>query len=199
MLPISRGINENYRNHISPHAHIIVSVGRSIYIWCEWYAHPRAKCYYFRIIIWYITATDVATSHCGDYNGCPTPCGDSGLLITDVTDRQYTTEMIGLPEWGIRHLGDTCSDDSRLAARYREANYWALGSHALAAQILGLKTLWKNNAFFDYHDRMFEYEGKDFLTTLAYNMWITYRANYPPVWQRHHLHRLPIKIQTGTP
>lgn len=135
---------------------------------------------------WHITATDVATAHCGDYNGCPIPCGDRGLLITDVADRQYTTEMIGLPEWGIRHLGDTCSDDSRIAARYREANYWGLGSHALAAQILGIKALWKNNAFFDYHDRMFEYEGKGFLTTFAYNMWDTYRNDYPPVWQHRH-------------
>lgn len=131
---------------------------------------------------WYVDEADVAITHCGDYNGCPAPCGDAGLLITDVANRQYTSSTLGIPEWGIRHITIPCADDATSVARYRAINGLSLSSHALAANILGLKTAWNQPAFFDYHDRWMNdiKGGADVYITTA--MWGTYRNSYPPVW-----------------
>lgn len=128
----------------------------------------------------YVSAEDVATEHCGDYNGCPPPCGDFGLMITDVTDRQYSSADIGIPEWGVRHTEDRCRDDRKADARYRETNGLSLSSHALAARILRLLPQWNNNAFFDYHDRWVNEinNGGGIDGEFATNMWGTYRRLY---------------------
>jgi len=66
----------------------------------------------------------------------------------------YTTEMIGMPEWGIRHGSNPEMSDSSWTAMYRECctNFTAKGI-VLAAHVMGAKVLWNHDALFDYQDR----------------------------------------------
>ena len=67
----------------------------------------------------------------------------------------YTTAMIGMPEWGIRHSTDPRYSDASWGAMYRNigsgAPAWA--GFTLSARIMDARGLWNNNALFDYVDR----------------------------------------------
>jgi hypothetical protein len=100
-----------------------------------------------------------------------------------------------LPEWAIRHSTNPEKSDASWTANYRD-----IGSGgrvypgvALAAYIMGSKTLWNNNAFFDYADRYMAISGgkpdpfgytvpdekvgnRD--TGIIGIMWDTYRTRY---------------------
>lgn len=123
----------------------------------------------------YVGEIDITTINCGDKNGCPAPCGDAGIMVTDVENRQYTSEHLGMAEWGIRHHEDRCRDDLRISALYRDINFGSLGGHALAIRMLGFGESWGNNAFMDYHDRIFGSTNASIDTAFATEMWNTYR------------------------
>ncbi len=115
----------------------------------------------------------------------------------NVKCRPLTQDMLGMPEWGIKHSTDPGEEDA----------YWHTGGYrmiptggkewagtTLVAQIIGLKNLWNNNALFDYTDRFMAIgAGKpDPFGFMVYGevagnlpiglintMWDTYRADYP--------------------
>ena len=125
---------------------------------------------------------------CGDQRGTPPECVNPSTGLSSFTmDRQYdaTNFPVGTAEWGIRHWESSYKDNSsmeELSAVYRHINARPLIAHALAARILGLKTAWNNNAFFEYHDRWYTWAQaksvKTFNSTFANEMWNTYRKDY---------------------
>jgi hypothetical protein len=158
----------------------------------------------------YVDAADIGTSFNTNYNCMPTwgmtshlygfdsdqtPCG---TVPPDAN--VYTTEHIGMPEWGIKHIGIGTGiingkglefDRVRFGANYRGVNSYSWDGMVLAMHMLGLKTAWNHNAFFDYVDRYNawtgpsgEYAGINHSLdpSFAGVMWDTYRADYGPVW-----------------
>ena len=67
----------------------------------------------------------------------------------------YTTEMLGMPEWGIRYSTNQARSDSDWTTNYRTigtgARAWA--GTSMAIRIMGAKNLWNHDAYFDYVDR----------------------------------------------
>ena len=67
----------------------------------------------------------------------------------------YTSAMIGMPEWAIRHSTKPHVSDSSWNAMYRTINAaassWA--GDVIAIRFLNAKELWNNKAYFDYVDR----------------------------------------------
>ncbi len=67
----------------------------------------------------------------------------------------YTASSVGTPEWGTAHSFKPESDDSDWNGDpYRQccsANSW--WGQLLAAHVMGARTLWNNQALFDYQDR----------------------------------------------
>ncbi len=67
----------------------------------------------------------------------------------------YTSAMIGMPEWGIRHSTKPNISDASWTAMYRTiataAKSWV--GDSIAIRIMGAKELWNNDAYFDYVDR----------------------------------------------
>jgi len=66
----------------------------------------------------------------------------------------YTTDDIGLPEWGIRHATEPERDHKTLSASYRvccTANAWV--GIVLSAYITNAKILWNHDVLFEYQDR----------------------------------------------
>jgi hypothetical protein len=103
----------------------------------------------------------------------------------------YEAHHIGMPEWGVRSASETGRDTPSFYAEYRAVNGQVWGGQVLAAHIMGFKTLWHNNAMFDFQDRFiqmtslggpyYSYKG-DFIDSFAKSMWQAYRANYDCVY-----------------
>jgi hypothetical protein len=87
----------------------------------------------------------------------------------------YETGDIGTPEWGIRHSSVPTQDNFSIDAKYRPINSGVGAETALAAIILGLRTTWNHEAFFDYEDRWVATTGI-FYTKFAKSMWDKYRS-----------------------
>ncbi len=101
---------------------------------------------------------------------------------SDGKNRQpYTTDMIGLPEWGEKHIGMPERDDSNWGAAYRAVCGPAMSGNVLAARLMGLRGTWNWPALFDYIDRYFEVEGSNAAThtnalqPFVKSMWAAYR------------------------
>jgi hypothetical protein len=102
---------------------------------------------------------------------------------------EYIAADIGLPEWGITYTSNILTAGKNIDANYRHTAGGCNIGTALAAQIMGLKTQWNNNAFFDYCDRYWAIMmdegwvgGSNDPILMATNMWNAYRANYGPIW-----------------
>ena len=88
----------------------------------------------------------------------------------------YTSEDIGIAEWGIRHADRPTADNNNWGATYRGVNGPAQTMHVLAAQLMDLKNLWNWPPLFDYADRYYSKENTsnsfpDYFVAL----WETYR------------------------
>lgn len=105
----------------------------------------------------------------------------------------YTVDDIGLPEWGIRHSYYPTYNNNWWPTNYRSVAGCTFPGTALAAHIMGLKTFWNNDAFFDYCDRYMAmivvggaYEswrtGANGPGDFVNNMWDAYREDYGPLW-----------------
>jgi len=68
---------------------------------------------------------------------------------------RYTTAMIGMPEWGIRHSTTPKYSDASFTAIYRDigtgAPVWV--GEAMVARAMCITVEWNHPAFFDYVDR----------------------------------------------
>lgn len=99
----------------------------------------------------------------------------------------YDSNYLGTPEWGIRHSYWPTRDNADLPIYYRAINGSVTVGTALAMQIMGAKTVWNNDVFFDYADRYWTWTGgggssANQPTGLTKAMWPLYRGDYPPVW-----------------
>lgn len=96
----------------------------------------------------------------------------------------YTAKDLGVADWGIRHIEKPTSDNAHWSATYREVNGAAIPAFALSARLMGLKTAWKHDAFFDYCDRYMTWRLTEAPTAnrpsaFLVAMWDTYRATAP--------------------
>lgn len=126
--------------------------------------------------------------------------------------KQYTSDYVGLPEWGSRHYGPYSwvnSDDSDWFANYRHICATGMAGHALVIHIMGLKEAWDRDVFLDYQDRWYYHEeneedgvppseSRQSLTRLTKIVWDTYRLNYPPVWTPG-INRAPVAVISADP
>lgn len=92
----------------------------------------------------------------------------------------YTTEDIGMPEWGIRHADRPTADNKNWAATYRGVNGPAQTMHVFAALLMGVKKQWNWPPLFDYADRYYAVEKNskafpDYFVAL----WEEYRNSIP--------------------
>jgi hypothetical protein len=138
---------------------------------------------------------------CKDVNGCSYPlpfqedCQTFNVASEDLTVNGgvggYVASDLGLPEYGMYH----CSPDHYDVDikdwdvdRYRSTNGISMSGVVLAAHIMGLKTLWKHDTFFDYYDRWWEIQqgeqSGNHATSLTKAMWSTYRTGYDCIWTR---------------
>jgi len=99
----------------------------------------------------------------------------------------YTKEMIGLPEWGINHGVSRASDNAHWGASYREVNNAVIPAFALAILMLDGRALWKNEAYFDYADRVMSEDRyntgyHNVMTGFSRAMWNAYRKDFPTTY-----------------
>jgi len=107
----------------------------------------------------------------------------------------YTSEMIGMPEWGIRYSTYPERSDASWIAMYRTigSGPQAWAGTVLAARIMNAKTLWNHDSHFDFLDRYMAISKGDpdpfgYVVPgeqsgsrpdwLIGAMWDTYRQNY---------------------
>lgn len=70
----------------------------------------------------------------------------------------YTTADIGMPEWGVTHTATPSKDNNRWDGPYRDIAGGQLTGPAMAARVMGLRTLVNWDAFFQYQERHLNYE-----------------------------------------
>jgi hypothetical protein len=100
----------------------------------------------------------------------------------------YTSDQVGIPEWGESHMYRQERDWNDWMATYRHiavpSNYGA----ALVAIMMGQKNAWNWPAFFDYCDRYnqtrteLNMSVQTYESAFARDFWDTFRNDYPPVW-----------------
>lgn len=102
----------------------------------------------------------------------------------------YTSNDLGLPEWGIRHHSHPFYSNKWLPTIYRGVAGPVFHGPALAALFMDAKSIWNHDAYFDYTDRYMqltsstgEYAGWwRSLSDFTANMWDAYRKDYGPIW-----------------
>lgn len=110
------------------------------------------------------------------------------LIEADKPRTPYLQADLGLPEWGEQHSNQPNRDWNSWTADYRQIVSPSSYSHALAARILGLQTIWNNDAFFDYADRWHQWVAEvnypvgTYEYSFSRDFWITFRNDYPPIW-----------------
>ena len=118
----------------------------------------------------YVTQADIDRSNSSDWN--PDTRGPT---------QRYSSEDIGLAEWGIRHSNDPYQDNRHWGAYYRNVAGAPTVSNALAAILMGVEEEWNNPALFDYYDRYYSIEspyasnGSNSIRLFARDMYEAYR------------------------
>lgn len=95
--------------------------------------------------------------------------------INDGNIRAYTTDDIGTPEWGVRHLSEPDRDNAHEYAKYRGVNGAPICRTAIAVRMFGGKLLWGNDIYFDYADRYQSWQG---LSNWTGALWDAYRSTF---------------------
>jgi len=109
-----------------------------------------------------------------------------------------TSDLHNWPVLGLQYLGGAGYDPSpwKLDTQYDGCNDYGgyygnngayFGGQALVVLIMGLKTEWNNDAFFDFADRWVTIEaptqgGSAFAGTYEEDMWEEYRGDYGDLW-----------------
>ncbi len=128
----------------------------------------------------YISESDVVLSH--------ETWSSSTVSVID-----YQSSDIGRPEWGTEHSHNPLFDNRNWEASYRRNCGRSAVGTALAALILGFKSIWNWNAFFDYHDVFMAMESDltdhEWMTSsggqgslFVRRMWETYRSDYTDMY-----------------
>jgi len=99
---------------------------------------------------------------------------------------EYTNTHLDMPESGINHATEPFGDGLDWDATYRSGQF--VGGSVLTVLIMGAKSLWNHDAFFDYEDRYVAEAKKEvdpdpwFWTEFTRDMWDEYRTDYGVVW-----------------
>ncbi len=98
----------------------------------------------------------------------------------------YTSDMIGLPEWGESYWNIPERAGSNWNVAYREIVSRSISGHDLAATIMRAKPLWNWPVFFEYQDRWAAHQA-EIGSTISYSafvdsVWNIYRVKYGPVY-----------------
>jgi hypothetical protein len=94
----------------------------------------------------------------------------------------YTADMIGMPEWGGKHVGEPEGDSSAWDAAYRILVGVSNMGPVLATRIMGARDVWNQPAIFDYMDRFYSIEsgnvstGVNSIQPFVSEMWKAYRG-----------------------
>jgi hypothetical protein len=102
----------------------------------------------------------------------------------------YTSNDLGLPEWGIRHSSNPNYSNKWLSTAYRHVVGPGFYGPALAALFMDAKSLWNHNAYFDYTDRYMHFTSSigEYASSwrssdhFTITMWDTYRKEYAEEW-----------------
>ncbi len=129
----------------------------------------------------YISESDVAIDH-ATWSGAPRP---SIEYIQGDADNN-------IPEWGIGHDHTASYDNRNWLADYRAVVGSSSVATALAVYFLEARSIWGNEAFFDYMDRymtnmsvLSDHEWSEQGTLFGREMWNEYRSNFlstHPLW-----------------
>ncbi len=95
---------------------------------------------------------------------------------------EFTLTDVNIPSWGVLHATQPLTAGPDWESVYQTSVSYSYNGNALAAIIMGLKTSWNHDAFFDYTDRWVEVHGGSSLSDFAEEMWDSYRVMYPPIW-----------------
>lgn len=109
----------------------------------------------------------------------------NGTVVNEYTP--YAVGDLGMPEWGIRHAFEPWHDNAHYEAYYRHNNGVSNAGSALVMNIMGARSYWNLEAYFDYMDRYMIWSNNgilqgDDMSDFTQDMWILYRNNYSPVW-----------------
>jgi len=132
----------------------------------------------------YVTQDDIDITNSPSWN--PDPRGGNS---------PYTSSLLEMPEWGIRHASHPELSDAAWSATYRTCcTAIAWSGFILAARIMKAKELWNHDALFDYQDRYMaitsgkpdpfgytvpeERAGNRTNSVFIGEMWDTYRSKY---------------------
>lgn len=147
----------------------------------------------------FVTQDDIdrghpAHAHCAAYANVtdrahmPAVCNRYCLGGNPGDNRQrdvYTSEMLGLPEWGEQHTSQAIRDGSNWGVAYRSIVFNSMWQHVLCAQLIpGAREAWNHPALFDFMDRARAVEsgpGGE-LSAFEWNMWTAYRSLGGPIW-----------------
>ncbi|MBV33360.1 MAG: hypothetical protein CMK36_08015 [Porticoccaceae bacterium] len=115
-----------------------------------------------------------------DIDDCPKFSGDGRLREC------YTSEMLGMPEWGAQHASQPSRDGSNWDVLYRTTVGNSQFGHVLAARLMNVEGYWNHPALFEYMDRLWEVEkneakdSKNKIHWFEHDMWKAYRYMNPP-------------------
>ena len=121
---------------------------------------------------------------------------DQSRMTSDNRTRHpYTSEHLGLPEWGEQHMFNPQKDGSNWNAAYRDIVSNSIMSHVLSAMMFehtgqtgkSARDLWNWEPIFDYMDRYWIHvdpsAGSNRARQFVIDMWQQYRDRYGPVWE----------------
>ena len=80
------------------------------------------------------------------------------VVVNGVPVYPYTTNDIGMPEWGIRHSSQPWKDNNNWRAAYRGTNGGLMTAPAMVAQVMGVRSAVNWEPMFQYAARHLEYE-----------------------------------------
>ncbi len=90
----------------------------------------------------------------------------------------------GVPGWAVEPDNTPSSTGYQYKRRYQTTNGKSYSSYALSVLMLGQKTAYNHNPFFDYTDMYIAIaaDDSDFDSDWSENMWNAYRTDYGTVW-----------------
>jgi hypothetical protein len=94
---------------------------------------------------------------------------DVGRAV-DAPNETYQQQDVGMGEWGVRHRYEPRKDDRRWTGGtpYRHVVWPSMGGPVLAAELMGLQSIWNHPGIFTYNSR---YKSLSSMGSFVDNMW----------------------------
>jgi len=158
-----------------------------------------------RDVTFYVTEKDVERTN--------SPIWLQRVDIRSINLMPYKKELIGMPEWGIRHAGEPERSNAGWNTAYRDTNAATIPGFALVFMMMDARPLFCNEAYFDYADRL-RSSGEALFNPwhnrpypFPNEMWNTYRSKYPSTYDKKwddqavidYITRPKFSMQAGSP